>query len=62
MGFEGHPAGWGPTVSDPERYAVVREAADVLLDELSQGYMVERRAAKEPLGDGALVRTVRLIP
>jgi len=49
-------------VSDPGRYLVVHEAAEALLDELSYGYMVERRESKEPLGDGPLVRCVRLIP
>jgi hypothetical protein len=47
------------------RFALVPEAAEVLLDELDERYAVERREAKEPLGPDAgapLVRVVRLIP
>ena len=43
-------------VTDPGRYAVLHEAADLLLDELTERYTVERREIKGPL------RAVRLIP
>ena len=50
-------------VTNPERFAVLHEAADRLLDELTARYTVERREAAEPLGEtGDRVRTVRLIP
>ena len=50
--------------TDPDdRFTTLHEAADKLLDELTERYTVERRESKEPLGpDEALVRTVRLIP
>ena len=49
--------------TDPGRFAALHEAAETLLDELTEHYVVERRESKEPLGlDEALVRTVRLIP
>lgn len=52
-----------PHNTDTERFAVLHDAADALLDELTEHYMVERRETKELLGaDEALVRTVRLIP
>jgi hypothetical protein len=52
-----------PHTTDTERFSVLHEAADALLDQLTQRYMVERRETKEMLGpDEALVRTVRLIP
>lgn len=52
-----------PHTTDTERFAVLHDAADALLDELAERYMVERRETKELLGpDEALVRTVRLIP
>ena len=42
---------------------MLHDAADALLDELTERYMVERRESKEMCGpDEALVRTVRLIP
>ena len=43
-------------VTNPGRYAVLHAAADLLLDELTERYMVERREIREPS------RTVRLIP
>ena len=50
-------------VTDPGRYAVLHEAAERLLDELTSRYTVERRETAEPLGaTGERVRTVRLIP
>ena len=50
-------------VTDPGRFAVLHEAAERLLDELTEQYTVERRESKEPLGGtGDFVRTVRLIP
>ena len=50
-------------MTDTDRFAVLHDAADALLDELTERYMVERRETKELLGaDEALVRTVRLIP
>jgi hypothetical protein len=52
-----------PGATDTDRFATLHEAAETLLDELSERYLVERRESKEPLGlDDALVRTVRLIP
>jgi uncharacterized protein DUF6226 len=52
-----------PHATDISRFAVLHEAADALLDEFTERYLVERRETKEPLGlDDALVRTVRLIP
>ncbi|MEU7904079.1 DUF6226 family protein [Actinoplanes sp. NPDC049118] len=52
-------------VTDPGRFYVLHEAAETLLDELTERYVVGRRESKEPAGPepGAeLVRTVRLIP
>ena len=50
-------------VTNPGRFVVLHEAAERLLDELTEQFTVERREAKEPLGGtGDLVRTVRLIP
>jgi Family of unknown function (DUF6226) len=49
------------SVTDPGRFAVLHEAADRLLDELTEQFTVERRESKEPWG-AELVRTVRLIP
>jgi hypothetical protein len=43
-------------VTDPGRYAVLHEAAGLLLDELTERFTVERRESREPL------RVVRLIP
>ncbi|GLY98189.1 hypothetical protein Acsp02_54430 [Actinoplanes sp. NBRC 103695] len=48
-------------VTNPGRFAVLRDAAEHLLDELTEHYTVERREAKEPLGE-ELYRTVRLVP
>lgn len=49
--------------TDSDRFTLLHEAADTLLDELTERYQVERRETKEPLGlDEALARTVRLIP
>ncbi|SDT72366.1 DUF6226 family protein [Actinoplanes derwentensis] len=45
------------------RFDLLSEAAETLLDNLTERYLVERRENKEPFGlDEALVRTVRLIP
>lgn len=53
----------GPHATDTERFAVLHDAAEQLLDQLSELYMVERRESKEMLGaHDALVRVVRLIP
>jgi hypothetical protein len=52
-------------VNDTSQFAVLHEAADELLDELTDRYVVERRDTKEYLGaapDAPLVRVVRLIP
>ncbi|MEV6489343.1 DUF6226 family protein [Actinoplanes sp. NPDC051633] len=49
------------SVTDPGRFAVLHEAADGLLDELTEQFTVERRESKEPWG-AEFVRTVRLIP
>jgi hypothetical protein len=52
-----------PHTTDAERFAMLHDAADALLDELAGRYTVERRETKELLGpDEALVRMVRLIP
>jgi hypothetical protein len=52
-----------PHTTNAGRFAVLHDAADALLDELAEGYMVEHRETKELLGpDEALVRVVRLIP
>jgi len=52
-----------PHITDRERFAVLHETADALLDEFTERYVVERRETKELLGpDEALVRVVRLIP
>jgi hypothetical protein len=52
-----------PHITDTERFAVLHDAADALLEELTERYTVERRETKELHGpDEALVRTVRLIP
>lgn len=52
-----------PEATDSDRFVVLHEAAETLLDELGERYLVERRESKEPLGlDEALARTVRLIP
>ena len=52
-----------PHATDTERFAALHDAADALVDELAERYLVERRETKEPLGpDEALVRMVRLIP
>ncbi|MFI5494380.1 DUF6226 family protein [Actinoplanes sp. NPDC051859] len=53
------------TLTGRARYYVLHEAAEVLLDELTDQYVVDRRETKEPAGPlpGAEhVRTVRLIP
>src|ERR1700712_1797638 len=42
--------------------AVLPDAAETLLDELSRRFLVERREVKEPLEDGSSIRSVRLIP
>jgi hypothetical protein len=51
-------------VTDAARFAVLHDAADNLLDELAEQYVVERRETKELLAgvDGPLVRTVWLVP
>jgi hypothetical protein len=52
-----------PHTTDTERFVVLHDAAEALLDELTERYTVERRETKELHGpDEALVRTVRLIP
>jgi hypothetical protein len=49
--------------TDTARFAVLHDAAERLLDELAERYMVERRETKELLGpDEALARMVRLMP
>jgi hypothetical protein len=49
--------------TDTDRFADLHDAADALLDDLSERFLVERRETKEPFGlDDELVRTVRLIP
>jgi len=52
-----------PHTDNTARFAVLHDAADALLDDLTERYMVERRESKELLGaEDALVRMVRLIP
>ncbi|WP_229071860.1 DUF6226 family protein [Actinoplanes sp. DH11] len=52
-----------PHATESDRFALLHDAADTLLDDLTERYRVERRETKEPFGlDDALVRTVRLIP
>ena len=52
-----------PGTTATDRFSLLHEAADTMLDDLIGRYLVERRDSKEPLGlDDALVRTVRLIP
>jgi hypothetical protein len=52
-----------PHATGAERFAVLHDAAEALLDDLHGRFMVERRESKELLGAGeALVRMVRLIP
>ncbi|HEX5202057.1 DUF6226 family protein [Paractinoplanes rhizophilus] len=52
-----------PNATDTGRFAVLHDAAETLLDDLHERYMVERRESKECLGaEEALVRMVRLIP
>jgi hypothetical protein len=52
-----------PHATDTARFAVLHDAAESMLDDLHERYMVERRESKELLGaDEALVRMVRLIP
>jgi hypothetical protein len=41
---------------------IVHEAAEDLLDELTERYAVDRRETKEPFDGGELLRTVRLMP
>lgn len=51
------------TDTDTARFAVLHDAADHLLDELTRRYMVVRRETKELVGPAdAPVRTVRLMP
>jgi hypothetical protein len=52
-----------PHVADSQRFAVLHEAAERLLDEFTERYVVERREGKELLGPAEpLVRVVRLMP
>jgi hypothetical protein len=45
------------------RFAVLHDAAEDLLDELTEHYIVERRESKETVEpDASLVRVIRLIP
>jgi Family of unknown function (DUF6226) len=59
------PDSFSSRVSDPGRFLVLHEAAEDVLDELTEHYVVDRRESKEPVGPapGAdVVRTVRLMP
>jgi hypothetical protein len=52
-------------VAGTGHFGVLHEAAEELLDQLADRYLVECRETKEPLGagpDAPLVRVVRLIP
>jgi hypothetical protein len=52
-----------PHATDTDRFAVLHDIAETLLDDLAERYVVERRESKELLGpEDALVRMVRLIP
>lgn len=52
-----------PHATGTARFAVLHDAAEQLLDDLHERYIVERRESKEQLGpEDALVRMVRLIP
>ena len=52
-----------PHATDTGRFVVLHDAAESMLDDLHERYMVERRESKELLGaEEALVRMVRLIP
>jgi hypothetical protein len=61
---EPRPEGYS-RVTNAGRFGVLHDAAEALLDELTDRYTVERRETKEPLGPEAgppIVRIVRLIP
>jgi hypothetical protein len=61
----GPPPTEDPHAGTPGRFAVLHDAAEALLDDLADCYMVERRETKEPLrpeSGAPLVRVVRLIP
>ena len=65
MGLHDPQAPAGPRVTDTRRYFALHEAAEKMLTELADTYVVEWRESKEPLdGDveGPLLRIVRLIP
>lgn len=52
-------------VGDRGRFQVLHDAAERLLDELTERYVVDRREVKEAVGphsDAEIVRTVRLVP
>ncbi|XVU25853.1 DUF6226 family protein [Actinoplanes sp. CA-054009] len=52
-----------PHVTGANRFAVLHDAAEALLDELDQRYVVDRRETKEQLGPAeGLVRMERLMP
>lgn len=59
------PDSFSSRVSNPGRFLVLHEAAEQVLDELTERYIVDRRESKEPAGptpDAEVVRTVRLMP
>ncbi|GAA3956254.1 DUF6226 family protein [Actinoplanes auranticolor] len=66
MGDTGsRPDSFSSRVSDAGRFLVLHEAAEEVLDELTERYVVDRRESKEPVGPapGAdVVRTVLLMP
>ncbi|MFI7539728.1 DUF6226 family protein [Actinoplanes sp. NPDC049599] len=66
MGDTGsRPDSFSSRVSDPGRFLVLHEAAEDVLDELTERYIVDRRETKEPVGPTAgaeVVRIVRLMP
>ncbi len=66
MGDTGpRPDSFSTRVCDPGRFLVLHEAAEEVLDELTERYVVDRRESKEPVGpapDAEVVRTVRLMP
>jgi hypothetical protein len=59
------PGSFSSRVSDPGRFLALHQAAEEVLEELTERYVVDRRESKEPVGTApgaGLVRTVRLMP
>jgi hypothetical protein len=65
VGTDTDPRPDGTRVTDPTRFRVLHSAADELLEDLTDRYVVDRREGTEPLGPepgAAVARTVRLLP